>query len=68
VPFLATDPSPFLPRFPKAISYETMVLLLTTNPSPCLQVPQSNFLSNLGAIPGNKFLHHYFKVPENNFL
>jgi hypothetical protein len=27
-----------------------------------------NFLSNFGAIPGNKFLHHSFKVPNNNFL
>jgi hypothetical protein len=57
-------PSTFL----KANSCEIAVLFLATNPSPCLQVPQSNFLSNFGAIPGNKFLHHSFKVPNNNFL
>jgi hypothetical protein len=57
-------PSTFL----KANSCEIVVLFLSTNPLPFLQVPQSNFLSNLGAIPGNKFLHHSFKVPKNNFL
>jgi hypothetical protein len=35
-------PSTFL----KANSCEIVVLFLATNPSPCLQVPQSNFLSN----------------------
>lgn len=61
VPFLATDPSPFLPRFPKVISYETMVLLLATNPSPCLQHSWKQILVKSRCCSWQQILRHAFK-------
>ncbi len=59
--FLATDPSPFLPRFLKAISYETVVLLLATNPSPCLQHSWKQILVKSRCCSWQQILHHAFK-------